>query len=44
MVIKVQLWKDADGPSWSQYEFMSNLYQDTWMDISTSIQTIEIWI
>ena len=41
MVIKVQLWK---GPSWSQYEFMSNLYQDTWMDISTSIQTIEIWI
>jgi len=44
MDIIVQQWKDADGPSWSQYEFMSNLYQDTWMDISTSTQTIEIWI
>lgn len=41
MVIIVEMW---DGPHWSQYDFMSDLYQTHWMDIAPVIQTIEIWI
>lgn len=41
MVIKVEMW---DGPHWSQYEFMSDLYQTRWMDITPDKQIIEVWI
>lgn len=39
--IHVRLW---DGPHWSKYEYMSDLYQDTWTDISLDGKVMEIWI
>lgn len=42
MDIIVQQWKDADGPLWSQYEFMSDLYQVTWME--TTEDALYFWI
>lgn len=41
MGIEAQLW---DAPHWSKYEYMSDLYQNHWMDITFDKQTIQVWI
>lgn len=38
--IQVQFWNGL----WSNHEFMSDLYQDIWTDISPDGEIMEIWI